>query len=509
MRSWSFPAPKERLRQLLPIPAESLTKKVALTMGLAYFPNLGRVCICRYPADFSQTIAEIRRQLRRNPNDASLYVAMGNLYRMQGEAKCSAGAYAEAQTLFRRQIAKRPADGLLLLQYGILLTEMGKSGQAEGALRNALSLLPGDWRTWAALGQCLTLQAQALLPSPSQRTPDAGQSPATREQAWSTLIEARGLFDRAVALAPNEPQVYLDRAEFYKSDTGQPAGVEVPERALADYRRAAASNRADPYTIALAIWEDLTGFAASHHLQSLATPDIAGQMPPQSRQAAAAAIARLRLVSKSSDLHLAARALMALAWIQYEFYGQAPQAEGTLFAALASDPSLDEAADYLLHIMSFQRDFRGMAAVCQTRLLRRNSARLHIIEAYALYKEGNLRLAVAQAKEACDLQPGDLDDLMILSWVRVKDAHDAAGPARAAASITVAGKYLAGATQDEREEYDLLASVDDFLLNRPQKARLEANQALALEPGNPPAVQLKMLLNESRPVDQGQAQTIP
>src|SRR5262249_23821377 len=138
-------------------------------------------------------------------------------------------ALAKAATLLKKQIEGDPKNGRLHAQYADALLWSRRLAPAEAPALKAVRLAPNDWRCWRTLGSLRYYQmglalygAEERIPwkelyCPNQLMAQLLATPPEQErieQAETRFVEAGRCLDRAIALAPEEPDVYRERYGF-------------------------------------------------------------------------------------------------------------------------------------------------------------------------------------------------------------------------------------------------------------------------------------------------------
>jgi tetratricopeptide (TPR) repeat protein len=114
-----------------------------------------------------------------------------------------------------------------MIDLGDALQGLGKREEAESFFRLATAVSSNEWRCWASLGNHLANDTGSLFPEgphgreifqalmSSQQEASAYQPPAeSLKRLEAEVNEAARCYERAVALAPREPELYLQRAGY-------------------------------------------------------------------------------------------------------------------------------------------------------------------------------------------------------------------------------------------------------------------------------------------------------
>jgi len=149
--------------------------------------------------DLHEQIAAASRAIARQPDDAALYLARGELYRGHHETEPALADYAIALRLDLTLDAARLARGRLLL-------EAGRPGDSLPDLDRFLAAQPNH--------------AEALVVRARARSATADPS------------HARIDYDRALGLSPN-PDWYIERARLVRVSAGPAAALDGLDEGMA------------------------------------------------------------------------------------------------------------------------------------------------------------------------------------------------------------------------------------------------------------------------------------
>ena len=457
-----------RLRQALPLPEASLSRKMALSLGIGYSLARGFYLLTGAEAAEAPLRAEaLLRSLRGTPQDAPRYERLARYERYLGHEARAPRAFTLAAALYLRQAHERSPQSRVLTEDALAgrsraLAEIGQSRQAEAELRQALKHRPRAWRLWDALGQTQSHQAEEVAFHARH-----GDSAAIA-QALQLDGEAHVRFDRAVEVGPRQGLAYaasgeflgfghpslLDQVKRLRGLTAPPFETSVPSAALADFRQAARLLPNGPYAVAYPVWLEVSelGFFGLH----LPFPSQAAwrAMPASTRRSAREALQWLMQLSLSRDGRLARQADVALGFLLYETQRLVGPSEAALRLGL-SGPDHQGAAEMLMHVLSLEDQNRALASFCQAEAHRKDTPRLHLIAAWAEAQQSHWPQAHIQMEQALALEPGDSTDLLTLTVVTLKAGGGAAGLAEAGALLGRAdqGLRLVQPSDPRREEY--------------------------------------------------------
>jgi tetratricopeptide (TPR) repeat protein len=462
------PALDTRLRQALPFPEASLSRKMALSLGVGYSPAHGFYLLTGAEAAEAPLRTEaLRRTLGVTPQEAPRYELLARYEHYMGQEVRAIQAFTQVAILYRRQARKRwhtspdQAEAALAGR-SRSLSEIRQWRKAKSELRQSLSHRPRAWRLWDALGDTESHQAEAVVSGAG-----VGGSAAI-SQALRLDEEARASFDRAVEVAPRKGLAFAARGEFL--GFGHPSLLDqvkrlrggaapsfetsVPSAAFADFRRAASLMPNDPYAITYPVWQEVSELGFFHLHLPFPSQAAWGAMPASTRRSAREAIQRLTQLSHNRDGRLARRADVALGFLLFETQRSVGPAEAALRLGL-SGPDHQGAAEMLMHIMSLEGQNQALASFCQAEAHRQDTPRLHVIAAWAEVQQTRWPQARTQMERALALEPGDTIDLLTLAVIRMKAGGDAVGLAEAGTLLGRAeqGLRFSQPSDPQREEY--------------------------------------------------------
>ena len=500
----ALPSPllSAHLRHTLPLPKASLSRKMALSLGVIYSPTRGFYLLAGAEvADAPLQAKALRRSLQGIPQDASRYELLARYERYMGQQAQATQAFTQAATLYQRQARQRSAYSPVLADNALAgrsraLTESGQARKAAAELRQTLIHRPQAWRLWDALGQALSEQAETM----ASQARHGNRTAIT--QALRLDEEARSCFNRAVNVGPRQGLAYAARGEFLGFDQPNliddvrrlrganvpPFETRIPSSALADFRQAARLLPNDPYAVAYPVWQEVSelGFFQLH----LPFPSQAAwqAMRASTRRAVRAALLRLRRLSQGQDEQLARRADVALGFLLYETQRSVVPAERTLRQGLPG-PDHQEAAEMLMRIMGLEDQVQALALFCQAEARKRNTPRLHLIAAWAEVQQARWPQARAQVERALTLEPGDPVDLIMLAVITLKAGVGAAGVQEAGVLLGKAEEGVAHTQPPnliavEREEYHVTHAFYLALSGHLDAAKAELQAVLDQNPQN-------------------------
>jgi tetratricopeptide (TPR) repeat protein len=381
------------------------------------------------------------------PLNGEQLMELASLQSLAKDSGRSEATYARAVSLLQEALVARPEEGTLLVQLGAASQGAGQLDEAEATLRRAVKVAPQNALAWTTFGDVLLQKAtETMLPNKngfqfqmgtvplveglSTEVLDSRPAPEAMARAQALLDEANTSYERAVQVAPRDPQVYTKRMSFRlgaafgsgllqllranetmtlkaamasAAQAAYPA-LYAPETA-ADLRTLARLKPDDVSTSGAAALATLYSFALSNKqelplkngLQSLPAPVAAQMREPMER-----------LQTLSGTPKSAAAALEALGVIGFVLGD--PSTVETLRRSLALDPSRAQAAEMLIGLFAEENRFEELATLLDARLKRpdQDTARNHLLLAKAYDKLGRPQDVEAQVNAALKREPNDL-----------------------------------------------------------------------------------------------------
>lgn len=213
-----------RLYQLAPFPSISLSVEFGLRASTLFFGP---------EESWPTQITALKQALKQRPSDLESRFRLAQLLSVSESPEAPRQLEAVIKEASRR-LKTSPNNIELLLKLGACHQRQERNSVAEPFFRRVIQLAPQDWRGWLGLGSLLSVQVftgnglsklqvekvQAILSNPS---PAAVQelakvflkerlAPKQLESIRALSAEAAVCFDKAVALAPELPTVYITRA---------------------------------------------------------------------------------------------------------------------------------------------------------------------------------------------------------------------------------------------------------------------------------------------------------
>ncbi len=378
------------------------------------------------------------------PLSAEQLIELGRLQSQVKEYKGSKATYARAVALLRPALVARPEDETLLIQLGTSLQGTAQLDQAEEFLRRAVEVAPQSAPAWNALGEVLLQKGtESVLPNKNGLEFQTGAAPSLEgltaildsrptpevmARAQALLDEAGTSYERAVQVAPRDPQVYTKRMAFRLGAAflgGLLQSLRANEATTLKMAMAGAAQSAYPVLISPETTADLqtiarlspgdvstNGAAALATLYSFALsnkreiPLKNGLNSLPAPVAAQLGEVKGRLETLTQNPKSAAAALEALGVVG--FFVTDPSTVEMLRRSLALDPARAQAGEMLIGVLVKEDRFGELATVLEERLKRQETARDHLMLAKAYDKLNRPQDVEAQVSAALKREPNDL-----------------------------------------------------------------------------------------------------
>lgn len=508
---------RERLRELVVFPTINLTSTYKMQGSRADLLEDHLV-----PGE----IERLRKEVKEHPDDPERLLQLGTLLNRSEGTNDGRAYYERAEEAARKKSALRPQDGLALVFLGEALANLDKDVEAESVLRKATVVSPNEWRCRADLGKFLGIEAfYVLLPENARKAGydslDSMMPLIRNYQPPAELLaksekmrrESAECFDRAVSLAPREPDAFLGRANiqlmfgmseslerYYRDhqppDPAQTFQIFHPVASVRDFNEAARLCPDDYRVVGQAAWYE----------GSLKIFEIVKQHPneqpsfnmlPEDTQASVhEAMSRLETMGQSADKEIASGALERLAFIKIMIMQDAPGAKTDLRRAVALEPAREKAWELLLGAaVSTSEPPEEMVSICESLVKCKNSAENHLLLAKALTKENKFTEAAAEIKKASDLEPDNVPSVLFAAALAIKGNGD--GDLSLADELLVRAKDLiekmpSGEDQKARERELLLdGAILSALADRPDDAKKWLDMVLEGFPDDQTAKDIK------------------
>ncbi|MDB6125938.1 MAG: Tetratricopeptide 2 repeat protein [Pedosphaera sp.] len=431
---------KDKLRRLVKLPV------VTFQSDWTFDPERG-FTIGSESQDIASQITDLKKELTKDTRDAARYYQLGQLYTKINETGAARNTWNKSVELYRKRVELQPENGTLLTEFGRALQDAGKRTEAESILRQAVRVAPKDWKCWAALGSFLDGESRRNLGENPKAFSVANKKKNTSEpfrpafaevsQAEKWLEEAGSCFDKAVAAAPEESEVYYHRAmhlslrnfllkEIQRAsglqEDGEPITKCFSQESLSDLKRASELCPTDYQRIAsLALFEIYTannGRVNWHEGLSW------NSLPDRSQRLIREAMTRLQDLAQNSDPRLAAGALEALGILQGPVLQENRICLETLRRAITLDPSREQAWEALSATLAKAHNYSELFSVCEERLKQKDAPHNRVLFAKACEKMKLWDTAEEQILAALKQAPLDFSANLSLAALLLRRSQD-------------------------------------------------------------------------------------
>jgi tetratricopeptide (TPR) repeat protein len=507
LQAASPPRGNDRLLELVVFPEI----KLSFSWGIDFEENKW---VVSQAIDLPSAIAEQREKLNAQTEDVRQTMHLAYLLASNNETNEAELYYQKAEQFCRNKIAVSSQDGLNLIALGEILDALGSEDEAESNFRKAILVSSNEWKCWIGLGNYLandsfdSLFSKDLLnmvvpgQAPSKAVLNYRPSPETLKKSESLCREASRCFDRAVAIAPKEPEVFFQRAgymsisnlqncyiRYYRNNekisTNEWVLAFFSKETILNLKQAAKLKPKDYQYISLAAYFEYSVSAMQLHLNNDATEIL----PDKISQSIHEAMTRLENLSKDSDNKTAAGALENLGMLNMCF-GNSQAAASDSRRAVSLDPTRETSWDLLLGTMVYLGATpEEIVSVCQTRLKYEDSARNRLLLAKALTKEEKWDEAAIQAGIAGKIETNNIVPPLLIAAIALKDTARTNYLTTAKIYTSRANAILQTLPVNDENaerwrELALNAAIVSALTGEPEKAKQWANFVLKRFPGD-------------------------
>jgi tetratricopeptide (TPR) repeat protein len=477
--------------------------------------------------DAPEKIETLTKQCKGDLSDAERYLELSSLYDEIKSQELSDQAADKAVGLFRKRVDLQPNDTQLSVNFARALLAANKTNEAEVILRKAVRLEPKQWRPKVALGNFLFDQSKRVLAArlPEGRSesrelifdPQYRPTAEQMRQFKQLITEAEGLLDEAVAVAPSEPRVYLERSahkslrstEELLSKVMRGENVErarlmrddPPLECLPDMRRFTELDRNNPRSVGLGVsWECMVQMTANPQGASEKGFRL-GALPERSQRFVRDNMARLEELSHSAHKSDAVDALQALAIIQGGLLREFDKSAANARRALALDSERESIWETRIGALVVLEDYGALLEACEGRVKKKDTTRNRVLFAKALFLNKQFAKAEQQANAALKIDPSDFYANLCMAALILKRAKDSSTVYEAEQYFGRAERQMAKLLDDRSSARQVL--VDFYLgraiylglIDRVDDARKMARQVLEWDKNNAAAPQVLSALN--------------
>ncbi len=434
---------KDILRKLVKLPT------ITFPANWQFDPEHGFTLGSGEPDVLAQ-ISTLRKEMQGDNSDAERYMSIAELYSSINESTKAKHTCDRAVGLYRKQVDMQPDDGVLLAKLGQALEGAGKTTEAESVLRRAVRTKPKEWECWVALGRFLDTEARrTVYENPASAADDAGNaadaatdklSPGQVALAKKWTEEAGAVYDKAVAAAPEEAEVYYRRGlhrclhNALLNRIRLAAGEQADEVALlndcftpeslADLQHASRLSPRDYRRIGGTVLFEIYAASAEKGQVNWGTFSW-NSLPDKSQRSIREAIARLENLAQSPRPKVAAGALEVLGILQGPVLHESRSCVANLRSALALDPSREQTWETLAATLAQTKHYDELLSICEERVRRKDSARSRILLAKAYEKMKQWDNCEKQIRLALKLEPDDFTANLALADLLLKHSDDA------------------------------------------------------------------------------------
>jgi tetratricopeptide (TPR) repeat protein len=490
---------KERLRKLAQIPTPVINLSIKYNEAYGFYLGWTR------PDEMIEATA-LQRSLRGDASDAAAYYRLGKLCQSMLLFQEARNSYAKAAALFFQQISARPGDGWLRAQYAdswYQSAEKNRRAEAEPPLRQAVQLAPNDWRCWAALGAYLQHRVVELW-NDDQPVRD----PKARQAAIEKLLgESNQCYEKAVSLAPQNPEVYADRALARATLGWNRAHYRLRQReqvhvqaelfvyaesfsleCIADLQAVARLKPNDPQAIATAGLVEFLSFKMRQPPDAAGAGDSFGRLPEPTRQSLSQVRAALEKLTHATEPKLAGEAWETLGMLDAMIWADHACAAADFRKAIEADPSREVAWHMLLISITAQGGTKTQAEafirVCRDRLQVKDCVPYHLQLARVFETSGDINMARQEVLAALRVGPHDVDANLAQAVMILKHGEERTWP-EASAYLMKAGEALKqGPTRLQQARYTALLGFNLALQGNIAEASARFKDAIGLDGGN-------------------------
>ncbi|MCS7309664.1 MAG: tetratricopeptide repeat protein [Armatimonadetes bacterium] len=479
----------DALRKALPVPGLEVT--FGWTIGSNILTDIN-------PAEVPQRIAALRQRLHGTPQDAGILV---EIYDLQGKTdSADSSLLHRTVALAKARLSRAPRDAQAWLHLGMAHARLERYKEAENALRRATQLAPRHWKAWLELGKVLQWQAlrslaeaSSVLPSQEEDAPSAEQlqQVSRRLQRMAVLMtKAEECMNRAVALAPQQPEVYHTRftyrllrnsfAAAFVAQRQQGEEVRIPELLTPDMSQDLAKLEAlqpgNPAVQAVRVFISLFRYLFGAGKEGIGWE----QMSPQARENYQQGIARLERLARSGERRQATWALRHLATARFFVKQFREQSLADLRRAIVLAPQERENYELLVtYLATIGREDEAIAE-CERWLRMKEDARAQVMLSKMLYDRGHAEKAKEHARKALRLAPRDIDANLLLAAYLLKEGQELA---QAQLLLnTVATQMRESVPREKRAHYLMQRGVLLALQGNLDGARQAVARARELQP---------------------------
>ncbi len=496
LQAATTPRGGDRLRELVVFPEFNLAVNYGMTFQ-------GTDCVIQDNTPVEVLVKQLRAEIKQHPDNAESLVRLGYLLDQGGETNESRVCFRQAEQLACKRTAANPQNGPAWTVLGKALWGLDQKTEAENAYRRAVLVSSNDWHCWVGLGNFLAganfsemfpknlrQEAWTSMVMPQSAIMDYRPPAEALRAAERSLAEAGQCFARAIALAPQESEVFFQYAGYQSTAGGQnyffrhvrdneaidPGRIFLSsflsQGTLTNLEKAAELDSKN-YELT-ALWTYLTWMQALVAAKStdVLTMDM---LPDKTRRSIRTAMTRLENLSGSPDKKVAAGAWESHGVLNITF-GNKPAAIADFRQAVALDPTREGSWDLLLVMMRGSASFEELETVCRARVAFEDSARNRLLLTKVYTMEKKWIEADKQTRMAGEMETNNIIPPLFLAAIELKQSTQTNYLAEAGDHLQQAGDLLekmpASAEQTKRwRECTLNAAIYNGLIDQPDTAK--------------------------------------
>jgi tetratricopeptide (TPR) repeat protein len=488
---------RETLRELVVVP------RIDLRFG--YFAYANRANFLEdhmVPGE----IDHLRKDVKEHPEEPEGLLRLGALLNRTGRTNEARGYFERGEKAAKKKSELQPSDGPTLVLRADALINLGRKSEVESLLRRATQVSSNEWKCWAGLGRYLGDNAlNEILPTQvkgSSASDEAVISAAAKYQPPSELLakaeamrkESEACYDKAVALAPKEPDAYLDRANiegsyamfdflgrFYR-DRQSPKQSEVLQlrcsaATVRGLKEAARLCPDDEHVAMAAAW--LEAFHAVLEVGQRDTSyDLSSwkSLPENARNSLRQAMGHLEVLSRTANKSRSAGAFQSLGILKMmtqDWTG----AIGDFHRALALEPVREKAWEGLLGAqVGSGASPEELVTTCKGLVKNKDCCRSRLFLAKALIRQNKFDEAKVEIKKSADLEPNNILSYLFAGALLLKLTDDENNLSYAVSQMTSAKEVLDKMPDDSEKsarwrEFMLNGAILSGLLDKPAEAK--------------------------------------
>jgi MFS family permease/tetratricopeptide (TPR) repeat protein len=406
-RAQAGPARGQVLLELLELPQVTVSWDAPVEVMPRYGFILGKV-------DWKRELSRVQERLGQDPAVVDDWLRLGDLQVKVGDVPLAKKAYEKAVSLIRERLRQRDGDFELQMRLAEALSSAGRPQESQAILGRLSAARAQDWRLWSLKGTITQdREGRLLLGDQPPRGGGACAKIARRSLDPETMRSARALGreagadeDRAVALAPEEPEAYMGRINWRLADA-----------ALADCASGKSIGETDAVMQALLSHESVSdiGQVARLNSKDYRATAAAVMLEFMNRMRGAGPslgdldtrIAALKAFQVDADSAAAGTVSEVLGVFELIVNRNSQEAEKDFRRALSLDPSRAGPWNLLSGILGTQQRWPELEELCLSRMKSSDSPMAHSLLAYALWRSGDFVGAVAPARLAAKMAPDD------------------------------------------------------------------------------------------------------